>query len=257
MLTIFICEDDPYYQNLLYDNIQGAVDWDTFDAELTKPTDDPEKIIKCIQERKYHGLYFLDIELGGGRSGIDVAEDIRQHDPRGFIVFVTSHNKYMNLTFEYKVEAMDYIYKTNNEKIFRKEIKKCIENAHKKHISRIEENCYIFKTLGGQTISCEYEDILLFQIDSSIANRVIVHTKRRQYTIYKSLDKISKELKSNTFYRCHKSCLLNTTNILRRDGAIVFNKEGKIIMQNGAECPVSVRYKSGLKVLANEIVRLR
>ena len=254
MLTIFICEDDPHYQDFLYNCIKDLVSWDESDIEIAKPTNDPAKIIGCIKDRKVYGLYFLDIELGGGYNGIEVAKEIRQHDPRGFIVFVTSHQRYMNLTFEYKVEALGYIKKTKSEKIFREEISKCIEDAQKRHTTRIEDNCYIFKTQGGQRVSCEHEDILFIQSDSIDARRVIIHTKKRQYTTYISLDKLSKTLPSRIFFRCHRSCILNMDNIPKRDGAIIFNENNNITMQNGAECLISVRKKRGLIRLASDMM---
>jgi len=254
-MTIFICEDDPYYQDMLYKCVKGLLSWESYDdIALACPTDDPAKLIGYIKEHKGSGLYFLDIELGGGYNGVEIAKEIRQYDPRGFIVFVTSHQKYMDLTFEYKIEALDYIQKedagTVQDKVY-----KCIENAYNKYVSRDEKSFYIFKATGNQWISCEHEDILFMRSDPDDARRIIVHTKKRQYTTYSSLDNLSKTLTSGSFFRCHRSYILNLRNIPLRDGAIIFSGDNKIIMHDGCECLVSVRKKRGLLELVNNMLK--
>ena len=258
MISVFICEDNDYYKDMLHECIKKYIDFEELDVELELSTGEPEKIINCIKGRKLNGLYFLDIELGGGYNGIDIAKEIRQHDPRGFIVFITSHQSYMHLTFEYKIEALAYIRKANGEDDVRQEVCRCIENAYKKHLSRVNDDCYIFIKTQNGLVSCEYEDILFFQTDSTDSRRVIVHTKKRQHTFYNSLDNLFKTLPKDIFFKCHKSYILNMTNIPKKDGSILIQDNGKIIMQNGAECFVSTRNKSALlKRLAPVAVRTR
>lgn len=62
------------------------------------------------------GIYFLDIELSqekNAMNGIDLAEQVKQLDPRAQIIFVTAYNEYMEMTFERRIGAVDYINKSN------------------------------------------------------------------------------------------------------------------------------------------------
>ena len=258
MISVFICEDNDYYKDMLYGCVKKYIDFEELDVELELSTAEPEKIINCIKGRNLNGLYFLDIELGGGYNGVDIAKKIRQHDPRGFIVFITSHQRYMSLTFEYKIEALAYIKKSNDENAVRQEVCRCIEYAYKKHLSRVNDESYIIIKTQNGLVSCEYEDILFFQTDSTDSRRIIVHTKKRQHTFYNSLDNLFKTLPKDIFFKCHKSYILNMTNIPKRDGSILIQESGKIIMQNGAECFVSTRNRGALlKMLAPVAVRTR
>jgi len=245
MLHIFICEDDLSHQKMILDCIQKHITFEEYDIDITLCTRDPNKIIDIIKETKINGLYFLDVELDGGYNGVSVAKEIRQHDPRGYIVFVTAHPRYMSLTFEYKVEALDYINKTNANEVQQK-ICTCITNAYRKHVSRSEEERYIFKTQNGHKISCDHADILFFQTDNRGTKRIILHAKKRQYTFYGTLDEVMESLPKGVFYSCHKSYIININNIS------AFNiqklQEGSlyIIMENGVECRISTRKRSDL-----------
>jgi LytTr DNA-binding domain./Response regulator receiver domain. len=57
-------------------------------------------------------VVFLDIELGG-KSGMDIANRIRQNANQPYIVFVTAYDEYAVKAFE--VEATDYILKPFSE----------------------------------------------------------------------------------------------------------------------------------------------
>ena len=49
-------------------------------------------------------------------------------DPRGFIVFITAHGELSHMTFQYCIEAMDYIVKDYPERIPDR-IKQCLFHA--------------------------------------------------------------------------------------------------------------------------------
>ena len=44
-------------------------------------------------------------------SGLELAQKLRLHDPRGFIIFITAHNDLAFETFRLRLEALDYIVK--------------------------------------------------------------------------------------------------------------------------------------------------
>jgi len=244
VLSIFVCEDDHRFRQELSARIQKHINMEELDIEFTLCTSDPAQIIQFIAKNKVNGLYFLDIELEGGYNGVDIAKKIRQYDPRGFIVFITSHPRYMSLTFEYKVEALAYIHKETVDNI-QQRIYDCISDAYDKHVSRPYDGCYIFKTSGGQKVSCLYNDILFFETDKG-TKRIIMHTQKRQYVFYGWLDDMIKSLPSGLFYQCHKSYVVNISHVT--DSCIYDLKQGKgyMTMSNGSKCLVSSRKKNGL-----------
>lgn len=109
MLPIYICEDNSVQLSYFEKIINNYLLMEELDMEIVCATTSPEEILK-VQSR-FHGigLYFLDIELNSDMDGFGLAEEIRKKDPRGYIVFITTHSELSYLSFERHVEAMDYI----------------------------------------------------------------------------------------------------------------------------------------------------
>jgi len=224
--------------------IQSYVRREGLDIEIALCTSDPAPIIQFIAKNKVNGLYFLDIELEGGYNGVNIAKVIRQHDPRGYIIFITAHPGYMSLTFEYKVEALAYIHKENAGNIQQK-ICDCISDAYNKHVSRSDDGRYIFKTSGGRKVSCLYNDILFFETDKG-TKRIIMHTHKRQHVFYGSLDDVVKSLPDGLFYQCHKSYVVNKKHVTNNCIHDLKQGKGHMTMSNGSICLVSSRKRNGL-----------
>ena len=249
LISIFVCDDDRRYLDMLTKCIQDYIIMKNLELELALSTTDPGEIIQLISRNKVNGLYFLDIELKGGYNGVDVGRSIRKYDPRGFIVFITSHSDYLPLTFEYKIEALDYIKKTDDENAIRQKVCGCIKDAYDKHISYSEDRYFTFKLQNGGQVSCEHQDILFIETDPEYSKRVILHTKKRQYVFYGSLRKLSKQLPKRLFFQCHQSFMVNLDNISEIAKTSLNQGNDKFTMQNGAQCFVSARKR-------NELLRL-
>ena len=246
MISVFICEDNPRFLDMITKAAKDYITIENYDIQLTMATQSPADIIDYVKNNDINGLYILDVELANGENGVDLARTIRQYDPRGFIAFVTAHPHYVNKTFEYQVEAMAYIQKTDDESISKK-VAECIKNAYSKHISRAYATPFIFKSANGRTVSCEYGDILFFETDpQKSVKRIILHTKSRQYAFYGTIGELAKELPKGHFFRCHKSCIVNVDNLTNNCKDDLEQGKDYMIMPNGAECLVSVRKKRAL-----------
>ena len=163
-----------------------------------------------------------------------MAEKIREYDPRGFIVFITTHAEMSYLTFIYKVEAMDYIIKDNFKNI-RDSIHKCILNANKKYLSKTTELQKNFTVkVQDKVISMEYDKILFFETSPTI-HKIILHGTDRSIEFYSKMKDIQDKLDSR-FCRCHRSYLINKDNIKE-----INRSERVVYMINGESCLVSTR----------------
>ncbi|MCL2387979.1 MAG: LytTR family DNA-binding domain-containing protein [Defluviitaleaceae bacterium] len=245
MISVFVCENNFQYLKSITECIEKLIIIEELDIKLEIATSNPAEVIEFIANKKVDGLYFLDIELDDGKSGIDVARAVREHDPNGTIVFITSHLQYRELTFKYNVEALDYIQKGNEDEV-NERIKACVERAMRKYIDRNEGLHYCFKLPKGRTITCKHEDILFFETDPSVPHRIILHTKRMQYVFYQSLDKVREELPKNNFFKSHRSYIINLNNLTETCKTELMQGNPAITMPNGAECKVSA---SNRKVL--------
>lgn len=239
MLKIFICEDNNETRRRIELVIKDVIMIENLDMKLELSVCDPESIIEYLQENEGTGLYFLDVDLRNKMNGIKLAESIREYDPRGFIVFVTSHAEMSYLTFQYKVEAMDYIIKDNYENVKNK-IHQCILNANKKYSAKmtdLQKNFVL--NISDKVISMEFDKILFFETSPTI-HKVILHGIDRTIEFYSKMKDVEKKL-DDRFYRCHRSYLINKDNIKEID------KNNRVIfMINGEECLASTRLIKGL-----------
>lgn len=243
MLNIFICEDNTEQRKKFINIIDNIILSTDYDLNLKLSTNDPYELLNHINNLSSTGIYFLDIDLHSDINGIQLAEQIRHYDPRGFIVFITSHAEMSYLTFVYKVEAMDYIIKDNFNSIAER-FKECIENAYSKYIGTNSnpENSISIK-VDDRIINLLYDDILFFETSSTI-HKIRIHCINRQIEFYGKMKVLESEV-DKSFCRCHTSYLINTKKIKEID------KKSRIAyMINGEQCLISIR---GLTSLLNSL----
>jgi len=240
MLKVFICEDNKEQRERFSKIVQDIILIENYDIELDLVTSDPNELINYIDNNDLSGLYFLDIDLKSEINGIELATKIRKYDPRGFIVFITTHAEMSYLTFIYKVEAMDYIIKDNYNNI-KERIQQCIADAHTKYSAKSTELQKIFTIKSDdKIINIEYRKILFFETSPTI-HKVIVHAVDRQIEFYAKMKEIEEKL-DDRFYRCHKSFIVNKDNIKE-----INVNDRYIYMINGEQCLISIRLMKGLK----------
>lgn len=239
MLSIVICEDNETQRKRITKFIEDSIMIENLDMEIALSTGRPEETIEYLKKNEISGLYFLDVDLNSDMNGIKLAEIIREYDPRGFIVFVTTHAEMSYLTFMYKVEAMDYIIKDKPETV-KERIHECILNANKKYSSKATELQKNFTIKADdKIINIEYNKILFFET-SDIIHKVLLHAVDRQIEFYAKMKDIEVKL-DDRFYRCHRSFLVNKDNIKEID------KNNRVVyMINGQECLVATRLLRGL-----------
>lgn len=239
MIKIFICEDNKEQKEKFKDIISNIILIENYDMEIELVTDDPYMILDNLKNNTVAGLYFLDVDLRSDINGIQLAEQIRKYDPRGFIVFVTTHAEMSYLTFMYKVEAMDYIIKDNYKNIGDR-IKACIENALDKYKTKSSELQKVFSVkVDDRIINVDFNDIIFFETSTTI-HKVILNSTSRQIEFYSNMKEVY-EMLDERFCRCHTSFIINKDKIKEID------KKNRIVhMITGDECLVSTR---GIKKL--------
>lgn len=240
MLDIYLCEDNPKHLELFTKYISNTVMIESLDMKIVKTTSDPHAILQCVSAAENTGVFFLDIDLKSDMDGLNLASRIRKMQPRCFIVFITSHSEMSFLTFQYKVEALDFIIKDTTEHIKTK-IHECLLNVQEKYITA---NKSITKTFviqhADKSVLIDYDEILFFETSKNI-HKVILHAKKRVIEFNGQLKDIERQL-DQRFYRCHRSYIVNRDNISEVDYSNLV-----VHMNNNEVCPMSVRLKKGLK----------
>lgn len=234
MLKVYVCEDNIDQKNRIAGFIKDVIVFEGVDIDIVKISGNPYDILEKVKEKGETGLYFLDVDLKTDLNGIELASKIREYDPRGFIVFITTHAEMSYLTFTYKVEAMDYIIKENYDSIKQK-IKECITNANKRYLNKETEKAKNFTIKSDdKIINIRFNDILFFETSDTI-HKVKLHAINRQIEFYAQMKDIE-PLLDERFIRCHRAYIVNKENISEVD-----KKNRVAYMVNGEECYVASR----------------
>ena len=239
MLDIFVCEDNAIQRQSIVKTIQNAVLIEELDMQLVLDTGDPYVLLEKVKTSQNTGIYFLDIDLNSSMNGMKLAQQIRLFDPRGFIIFITAHSELSYMTFQYRVEAMDFVLKDNPAEAELK-IKECLLNAMERYTLQTNRTHKVYTIeISGRKISIDYEDILFFETSSNI-HKVILHAKDRQIEFPGTIKELASAL-SGDFVRCHQSFLINKKNIKEIDA-----KSRIIHFINGETCLMSTRMMKAL-----------
>ena len=240
MLNIFVCEDDPVQRRSVVQIIQNTVLIEELDMQLVSDAEDPYMLLEKVKTSQNTGIYFLDIDLNSNMNGMKLAQQIRLFDPRGFIIFITAHSELSYMTFQYRVEAMDFILKDNPAEA-KVKIRECLLKAMERHTLETNKTHKVYTIeIGGRKIGVDYDDILFFETSPNV-HKIILHCKNRQMEFLGKIKEIEKEV-DKRFYRCHRSFLVNKDNIREIDF-----QNRVIYMVNGDECLLSSRMMKGLK----------
>ena len=234
MLNIFVCEDNAAQRRTIVQTIQNTVLMDELDMQLVLDAEDPYVLLEKVKTSQNTGIYFLDIDLGSSMNGMKLAQQIRLFDPRGFIIFITAHSELSYMTFQYRVEAMDFVLKDNPAEV-KVKIRECLLHAMERYTLQTNKAHKVYTAqIGGRKISVDYDDIFFFETSSNI-HKVILHAKDRQIEFSGTMKELTSILDDN-FVRCHRSFLVNKNNIKEVDA-----KNRIIYFNNGETCLMSTR----------------
>ena len=207
------------------------------DMQLACESTTSGKILEQAKKSENTGVFFLDICLQSEMTGLILAQELRKIQPRCFIIFITSHSEMSILTFQYKVEALDFIIKDSSENI-RKRIHECLMDINKKILTvNKKQQKSILITQNDRLIAVDYDEVLFFETSEN-NHKIILHAKKRVVEFTGHLKSVEVQL-DYRFYRCHRSYIVNTDNIKE----VNFQKLTSY-MENGEICPISVRAKT-------------
>lgn len=113
MLKIAICDDDVKMTGRL-DTVLEEIAKRNFVKIDTEVFLDGGELEKAVEEKMYFDIIFLDIEMGD-EDGITAARKIRETDRNVLIIYVTSHESYMQESFS--VRPFRFVVKPIEEKI--------------------------------------------------------------------------------------------------------------------------------------------
>ncbi|MCL2398995.1 MAG: LytTR family DNA-binding domain-containing protein [Defluviitaleaceae bacterium] len=248
MLKVFVCEDNVEQREIIEKCIANYILIEDLNMKVVCSTGSPNDILTYFQnDSKVVGLYFLDIDLECDINGIQLAIEIRKHDPRGFIVFVTADADSHLLTFRYKVEAMDYIVKGDIN--IKENICECIRNAYSLYTAKTTplQNNFVFNISRHNTIALERSEILYLETSQDFPHSILVHTENVTHQFRGNLSKAASEL-GEPFFRCHRSIIVNIKKIARLD-----SEKLQLTLKDGTVVVLADKYVKKVKTLMDKL----
>lgn len=233
MLSIYICDDLQDHLLQLKNVIVHFLMFKDWDIQIIRATTDPKDLISILEIQTDMGLYFLDVDLKSDINGFQLAEIIRKHDPRGFIVFISAHDECIHIPYEYEIEALNYILK-DDPKIVKNKIEQCLQKAYTRYIDfASDEHYHLVIKASSTTYFIKFDDIILIRT-SVIPHQIEIIKKDGIFSNYGKLKDILKRL-DNRFFRIHNSYIININCIKN-----INMKAKEIKMCDGTIIPASV-----------------
>lgn len=175
-----------------------------------------------------YDIIFLDMEMDQ-MNGIETANKIREKDRNTIIIFVTSHKKYMERSFECR--PFRFLVKPVDFMKFRDAFVKACESIDLEHP-------YLVFQDGRNIIKLLYDDIIYFENRS---HWVYIYTFDGEYKTYMTFSELLKQLDMSRFVVTHKSYIMNLNYFKELCGNDIRLRDDSVI-------PLSRNYKSEVKL---------
>lgn len=241
MIPIYICDDNAQEREYVNRIIQNLVLIEGYAMEIALSTENPQKLLEHRLDHGERSVYFLDVDLKNeAYNGFTLAKKLREADPRGFVVFVTTHEEMIYETFKYRLEAMGYITKDNPERMA-KLIRDCLKeiNALCGSNDTGDTGGYYTVKIGDSNYQIPIKDILCFETTGAM-HRIVLRTASQRLEFRGDLNAVEKELDKG-FLKIHRSYLVQLSKIQH-----VSYAEGTLLLEDDSVCLIS---RSGKKRL--------
>lgn len=248
MLKALIIDDEPANRTLLESLLQRFCD----DVLVVDSVDSIEKAVQVLKQHQPR-LVFLDVELKG-ETGFDLF--VVFPNPSFDVIFTTAFEKYALKAI--KTSCLEYLLKPIDYKELIQAVDKCrqkqvLQHRHEHFETLLTNLTHQSKSI--QKISIPVNDGFIFVHTTDILycegenNYTIIYTANQKIVSSKTLKEYDEMLAGSTFFRCHKSFLVNMNHIQKFSRA-----EGlRLLMPNGNWIDVSVRRKEEfLELLQNK-----
>ncbi|MBC2147391.1 response regulator transcription factor [Listeria booriae] len=230
MTQIFVVEDNVFQREKILEIIAQVVEDRGYPFDLESDVWMPRDILQAIDDKALPNIYFLDIDLRLDKNGIDFARSLRDIDPAGYIIFVTSHSDRIKEIIDQFIAPHAYIVKDETDfQQIHTDIAKALENVKQRENIQYQGQTYHMEQ-PGMIMEIPYKDILYFETVPR-AKKSILHTISDAYTINRYLKAIKTEFEAEPNFASFNSYLINlhhVTEVNRKIGIIKFTNDEEL-----------------------------
>lgn len=214
MLTIAICEDEPYFSADLQEMLHQYLSDRHLSAEATAFPDGETLLHSGIKP----DILLMDIRLPG-KNGMEITAKLRRHNVYCRVIFITSYKEYAFQAFD--LDAVHYLLKPiSSTKLYA-----AMDKAVKQAVQSEEKT--ILLPNGGTLSKIRLRDILYCEV---FDHRLVIHTLAGDLGFSGTLDALAENLDSR-FFRCHRSYLVNMDFVTEKtNGAARMAGGGRVLI---------------------------
>lgn len=215
--TVAVCDDDGAQREYLTELVRAWAEKRHCLAEV-RQYPEAEAFLFEYEEKKDFDILLLDVEMPG-RSGTDLAKEVRRDNRAVQIVFVTGFYEYFSDGFD--VSALHYLIKPVGPEKLYPVLDRAAENLS------FHQRSVLISTPEAER-KIPLADILYVEAQNVY---VVIHTRRESFQIRCTLARFSEQL-DETFLKVHRSFVVGLKDITK-----ITKKE--ITVSNGDLIPIS------------------
>lgn len=204
MIHIYLCDDEE----AVLHQIQTALEWkifmENYDMKVVCAAGCAQALLEAVEDNR-RSVYFLDVDLKDGEwDGFRLGRELRRRDPHGTLVYITSYGDLAWRTFQYHLEAFDYIVKAQEQT--GPSAARCLEAIHGRLMEERRDPAEVFSLrTGDETRHVPLADILFFETAPK-GHHIFLHTACSRIDFVGSLNELEREL-GDRFVRLHRAYL--------------------------------------------------
>ena len=204
MISIYLCDDEESVRHQLKTALEWKIFVENYDMKVVCVASTAQALLDAAQDSR-RGVYFLDVDLKDKAwDGFTLGRELRRRDPHGTLVYITNYGDLAWKTFQYHLEAFDYIVKEGEQT--GPAIARCLEAVHARLLDERRDPVEMFSLrTGDETRHIPLAAILFFEAAPK-AHHVYLHTADSRLDFVGSLNELEKEL-NGQFVRVHRSFL--------------------------------------------------
>ena len=204
MIQIYLCDDEEAVRHQIKTALEWKIFVENYDMEVACAAATAQELLDAVRDGS-RSVYFLDVDLKDGAwDGFTLGRELRRRDPHGTLIYITSYGDLAWKTFQYHLEAFDYIVKEQEQT--GTAAARCLEAVHTRLLDERRDPAEVFSLrTRDETRHIPLADILFFETAPK-AHHVFLHTADCRIDFVGSLNELEAEL-GGRFVRLHRAYL--------------------------------------------------
>ena len=192
MIDIYLCDDDASARSRIQTILEKKILIEDYDMQLVCSSDSAEALLHALGDRRQN-LYLLDVELRDAQwDGFLLGRELRRRDPHGTLIYITGYGDLAFRTFQYHLEAFDYIVKTPDR--LEASIHRCLEEFQNRLLLERPAPAQVYTIQTGTSLRhIPLSEILFFET-APRPHHVLLHTPDSRMDFLGSLNEIETRL---------------------------------------------------------------